>query len=557
MSVEEDPDLTQTQAMVDDDVAGPEDTQPDFDPENSIQTQQQGQTEEEDSNLFGSDEEEGNQDTSQITSQEVGPGLTQVEETAGDDDDGGMEGLFGSEDDEEVVAEGAAEGAASTTEGTTKSTTRDTMKDMFGSDDDEKEDALFGSDSGEDANQISSTNPFAEELTESKVLEEKAPFLDHDKPPAPEKKLSQLFVQKTPESLQKTNDIQLIRLPNVIEFNSKEWKDSEFGPGSQPTRRENVPIENVVRWRYTVDSEGKKKQESNARLVKWPDGSSHLYIGKEIFTCTEAPMDATTNLIFAQTPFQITPSGNPEGSMVSKCIGGISKSWQFKPVAGIKSKTHAKLKKAIGEKFVKVPKVKKTVAIIDASKAAKEAQELERKREEERKKMQRKREQEKKKARGGGGRTKMSASFLQSGAGNYEDDDEEEGFTGLRGEEDEDKLLAAKKTATKDASDDEADFIATEDDLDEEEEEIKRKKRSSKKKRKKMDSDDDEEEEEEEEEDDDDLDVDEDAAEDVEKDPANEDEGQSEKSKKKKKKKKKKKDKEKSKKKKKKKNHSD
>ena len=44
-----------------------------------------------------------------------------------------------------------------------------------------------------------------------------------------------------------------------------------------------LKVENTIRWRNVVDKDGNQQKESNARVVKWSDGSMSLHLGSEIF----------------------------------------------------------------------------------------------------------------------------------------------------------------------------------------------------------------------------------------------------------------------------------
>ena len=43
-----------------------------------------------------------------------------------------------------------------------------------------------------------------------------------------------------------------------------------------------MPAGNVVRWRWGIDEQGNRVQESNARIIKWSDGSTQLLIGNRV-----------------------------------------------------------------------------------------------------------------------------------------------------------------------------------------------------------------------------------------------------------------------------------
>ena len=44
-----------------------------------------------------------------------------------------------------------------------------------------------------------------------------------------------------------------------------------------------LKVENTIRWRNTIDKDSIMSKESNARIVKWSDGSMSLHLGSEIF----------------------------------------------------------------------------------------------------------------------------------------------------------------------------------------------------------------------------------------------------------------------------------
>ena len=49
-------------------------------------------------------------------------------------------------------------------------------------------------------------------------------------------------------------------------------------------------MENTIRWRVDFDAEGNAIRESNAKLVKWSDGSLSLHLGSEIFDVYKQPL---------------------------------------------------------------------------------------------------------------------------------------------------------------------------------------------------------------------------------------------------------------------------
>jgi len=49
-------------------------------------------------------------------------------------------------------------------------------------------------------------------------------------------------------------------------------------------------VENTIRWREAFDKEGNPCKESNARFIRWSDGSMSLHLGSEIFDVYKQPL---------------------------------------------------------------------------------------------------------------------------------------------------------------------------------------------------------------------------------------------------------------------------
>lgn len=57
-----------------------------------------------------------------------------------------------------------------------------------------------------------------------------------------------------------------------------------------------MKVENTIRWREVFDRDGNLIKESNARVIKWSDGSMSLHLGSEIFDVYKQPL--VVNSIF-------------------------------------------------------------------------------------------------------------------------------------------------------------------------------------------------------------------------------------------------------------------
>merc|ERR1712029_525974 len=102
------------------------------------------------------------------------------------------------------------------------------------------------------------------------------------------------------------NEIHFVKLPNFLSvdcrpFDPETYEDEiedEDSLDEEGRARLKLKVENTIRWRIGFDAEGKAIRESNARMVKWSDGSMSLYLGDEIFDVTKQPLQGDFNHLF-------------------------------------------------------------------------------------------------------------------------------------------------------------------------------------------------------------------------------------------------------------------
>ena len=73
----------------------------------------------------------------------------------------------------------------------------------------------------------------------------------------------------------------LVRVPNILQlqprpFDPDTFEEEDLGDGEEVSK---VRAENVIRWRESRDS---GERQSNARVVTWSDGSMTLHVGSEV-----------------------------------------------------------------------------------------------------------------------------------------------------------------------------------------------------------------------------------------------------------------------------------
>jgi len=59
-------------------------------------------------------------------------------------------------------------------------------------------------------------------------------------------------------------------------------------------------IRRTIHWKTIFDGEGGISRESNARIVKWSDGSTQLLIGNEAFEVSEQNISKESNYLFVK-----------------------------------------------------------------------------------------------------------------------------------------------------------------------------------------------------------------------------------------------------------------
>jgi RNA polymerase-associated protein LEO1 len=253
------------------------------------------------------------------------------------------------------------------------------------------------------------------------------------------------------------------------------------GPEStEPTVR--LSVENIIRWRSVRDASGQVTgQESNARLVRYSDGSQFLFLGGESFQVTEASVRAPRNHLF-QTLHGV------EG--VKKSVGQISASLKFRVQNVALSKSHARLKEAIAMRHVQISKIKRRYDMDSTQdRLLTEKHMLQLEKDDELKRRKRERAQQKSdRSRRGGGRDvdrksreggQLSVGFLEGEEDDEDDEDAGLDEDGSEGEAEFDASAASSKRGHKRRVDEDEDELRLERAKGEEEDDAG----SSKKKR--------------------------------------------------------------------------
>ncbi|XP_078283211.1 RNA polymerase-associated protein LEO1 [Rhinoraja longicauda] len=130
--------------------------------------------------------------------------------------------------------------------------------------------------------------------------------MDHDHPEEEPIAETRIEVEIPKVNTDLGNDLYFVKLPNFLsveprpfdsQYYEDEFEDEEMLDEEGRTRLK-LKVENTIRWRIRKDEEGNDIRESNARIVKWSDGSMSLHLGNEVFDVYKAPLQGDHNHLF-------------------------------------------------------------------------------------------------------------------------------------------------------------------------------------------------------------------------------------------------------------------
>ncbi|XP_053129084.1 RNA polymerase-associated protein LEO1 [Hemicordylus capensis] len=213
------------------------------------------------------------------------------------------------------------------------------------------------------------------------------------------------------------NDLYFVKLPNFLsveprpfdpQYYEDEFEDEEMLDEEGRTRLK-LKVENTIRWRTRRDEEGTDVRESNARIVKWSDGSMSLHLGNEVFDVYKAPLQGDHNHLF------IRQGTGLQGQAVFKT------KLTFRPHS-TDSATHRKMTLSLADRCSKTQKIR----ILPMAGRDPESQRTEMiKKEEERLRASIRRESQQRRMREKQHQRGLSASYLEPDRYDEEDEGEE------------------------------------------------------------------------------------------------------------------------------------
>nr|CAG4637289.1 EOG090X0BPX [Ceriodaphnia reticulata]SVE73146.1 EOG090X0BPX [Ceriodaphnia reticulata] len=217
-------------------------------------------------------------------------------------------------------------------------------------------------------------------------------------------------------------EFHFVKLPNFLSVEPRPYDpetyedelEEEETLDEEGRARLKLKVENTIRWRTAFDKDGNAFKESNARMVKWSDGSLSLHLGSEIFDVYRQPLQGDHNHLF------IRQGTGLQGQAVFRT------KLTFRPHS-TDSFTHRKMTKSLAERSTKTSAIK-IIGSVGADPEANRGEKIKKEEERLRASVRRESKQKRIRERTAMGRG-MSGSYLEPDREGYEDSEDEGGIS--------------------------------------------------------------------------------------------------------------------------------
>ncbi|CAE6487490.1 unnamed protein product [Rhizoctonia solani] len=188
---------------------------------------------------------------------------------------------------------------------------------------------------------------------------------------------AEINIPKLPLPTSSDNQYWMMRMPNFLKLDTKPFHTETYeGPQDEyegEDRKESaimLDVTNTIRWRWIQGENGEMKKQSNARIVKWSDGSMSLQLGTELFDINSNAEASRPPLPHSQSQSQTQSSQAPKrvgGSSylytqhkhagVLQCEVPITGTLTLQPT-GMFSATHRQLVRAVGQRHSRTARLR-------------------------------------------------------------------------------------------------------------------------------------------------------------------------------------------------------
>jgi RNA polymerase-associated protein LEO1 len=169
-----------------------------------------------------------------------------------------------------------------------------------------------------------------------------------------------------------------------------------------------LKVENTIRWRERFNDAGVFVKESNARFVRWSDGSLSLHLGSEIFNVYKQPLQGDHNHLF------IRQGTGLQGQAVFRT------KLTFRPHS-TESFTHRKMTLSLADRSQKTAGIK-VLNMVGNNPESRRDEMIKKEEDKLRASVRRENKQRRVRERASGSRGGLSSSYLEN---DYDDDDDE------------------------------------------------------------------------------------------------------------------------------------
>ncbi|KAG2679427.1 hypothetical protein I3843_11G050300 [Carya illinoinensis] len=254
------------------------------------------------------------------------------------------------------------------------------VRDVFGESDDEEE-ADYAV--HEDVEHDSNRSPMEDEGSYGKSLRPEDIVADEDaqyeseeenieakykeKPVGPPLEL-EIPLHPPPARPEKMNMIKVSNIMGIAPkpFDPKTYVEEDTFVTDESGSKKRIRLENnIVRWRTVRNPDGTSSYESNARFVRWSDGSLQLQIGNEVLDISVQDAQHDQAHLFLR-----------HGKGILQSQGRILKKMRFMP-SSLSSNSHRLLTALVDSRNRKVYKVKNCITDIDPEREKEEKEKAE------------------------------------------------------------------------------------------------------------------------------------------------------------------------------------
>ncbi|XP_008786813.2 protein LEO1 homolog [Phoenix dactylifera] len=163
----------------------------------------------------------------------------------------------------------------------------------------------------------------------------------------------------------------MIKVSNIMgiepkPFDPKTYIEEDVFVTDESGAKKRIRLEdNIVRWRAVKNRDGTTSYESNARFVRWEDGSLQLLIGNEVLDISVHEADHDQTHLFLR-----------HGKGILQSQGRLLRKMRFMP-SSLSSKSHRLLTALVDSRHKKVYKVKNCITDIDPEREKEEKERVE------------------------------------------------------------------------------------------------------------------------------------------------------------------------------------